>query len=108
MTPSETLELLVFGLEGTAQWRRNVQERYPDDESNVVPAEILERLAAELTSSPDLELVAELSKIESELMRQADANRAMIFLSCWRSAMITVGELVSRRFRVVQINISNS
>ena len=74
MTVSETIELVVLDLEGTAEWRRRVQEDYPNDNRNASAAALLERLATEITSSPDL--VARLSEIESELISQSEKNRS--------------------------------
>ncbi len=41
-------ELIVLNVEGTAYWRRQTAERFPEDQRNVAAAEVLERLALEL------------------------------------------------------------
>lgn len=79
MTVSETIEFVVLDLEGTADWRRRVQEDHPNDKRNASAAALLERLAAEITSSPDLELVAKLSEIESGLISQTETNKSYDF-----------------------------
>jgi hypothetical protein len=50
MSVAEVIDSLVNHLEGTANWRREKADEYPDDVRNIEAAEILDRLASQLRS----------------------------------------------------------
>src|SRR4051812_2276428 len=46
-------ECIVMDFEKTADWRRRIASEHPDDERNLVAAELLERLATTVKDVPD-------------------------------------------------------
>jgi len=55
---SEFLDLMIgYQVESTAEWRRRKAEQFPDDRRNLVAAEELEELAAQINRIGDSELI---------------------------------------------------
>ena len=53
---SDLNEKIGYQVQGTADWRRQKAEQFPDDERNLEAAEELDRLAAEIDALEDSEI----------------------------------------------------
>jgi hypothetical protein len=78
---NQMLEMIVLDLESTANWRFQKSQEHPGDPRNERASDLLERLAREIEASPDLTIVDELSKNESELIRLSEKKRGYDFSS---------------------------
>jgi hypothetical protein len=90
---SEYLNTMVgYEVESTAQWRRVKAEQFPDDRRNVVAAEELEKLAAEIDRIGESEPIhQQIAKLHETLDAADDCD----------DAWLKISECVSEELRLI-------
>ena len=89
-------ELFGDEVRGTAEWRRQKAEQFPDDARNLVAAEELERLAAQINRLEGSEIHAQISEAEDCIIKLCEANKDALHLD-WSD----ISEAVSAELRSI-------
>jgi hypothetical protein len=89
-----------YQVQGTAYWRRQKAEQFPDDERNIEAAEELDRLAIEIEALEGSELHRQINEVHDSINRLPDQHST----KCWED----IGEAVSGELRAIGFHTSHS
>jgi hypothetical protein len=80
-------EMIGYEVQQTAEWRSQKAEQFPEDARNVVAAEMLGRLAEQITASKDSKLEKQISNLQ-DAINEADSS----FEFAWTEVADSVSE----------------
>jgi hypothetical protein len=77
---SDDLNVLFgYQVQSTAEWRRQKAEEFPDDARNLVAAEELERLAAQIDRLEGSEIHEQIREAQDCIIKLCEANKDAVF-----------------------------
>jgi hypothetical protein len=102
---SDLNERIGFQVQGTARWRREKAEQFPDDRRNLEAAEELDRLATQIEALEGSELHLQIAEASERISRLDDAGSDDLNSG---NVWFYVGEAVSEELRSIGFHTSYS